>query len=172
MRLVAGGIPICTWRTTPSGNYVIHVISYPGAGLDRWDHPTQRGLSRAYYVIPYPRAGINWTGGITPRQGVCHQLTSQLRNTRTTTNHTRLFMPVHLGGHAPIRPAYCWVTDLTDHPPITSRRPPLRSVADGIPTCTWRTTPSGNYLNSYPRAGINWTGGIIPLKGVCHQLTS
>ena len=25
-----------------------------------------------------------------------------------------------------------------------SRRPPLRSVADGIPTCTWRTTPSGN----------------------------
>ena len=28
-------------------------------------------------------------------------------------------MPVHLGGHAPIRPAYCWVTDLPDHPPIT-----------------------------------------------------
>ena len=31
-------------------------------------------------------------------------------------------MPVHLGGHAPIRPAYCWVTDLSDHPPITPAR--------------------------------------------------
>ena len=32
--------------------------------------------------------------------------------------------------------------------------------------------PLGQLPHSYPCAGINWTGGITPLKGVCHQLTS
>ena len=29
---------------------------------------------------------------------------------------SKALMPVHLGGHAPIRPAYRWAPDLTDHP--------------------------------------------------------
>ena len=64
---------------------------------------------------------------------------------------SKALMPVHLGGHAPIRPAYRWVPDFTDHLPITGHggpavaQPVTLGVARSLRTCTC-TRPRARYI--------------------------
>ena len=68
-------------------------------------------------------------------------------------------MPVHLGGHAPIRPAYCWVTDLTDHTPITAAQGANTSRAAAWRVRAARTPTDGGWTATAGRVAKGWGVG-------------